>query len=78
MGVPIEPGTDFAPGIPAVVAQGAIAAPANVAGRHYDVSRDGRLLVITERNPLEESSSAPALIVVQNWFEELTERVPTP
>jgi len=44
-------------------------------GPNYDVSPDGeRFLMI---RPVEISSAAPKIIVVQNWFEELERLVPT-
>jgi hypothetical protein len=46
--------------------------------RSYDVSRDGRFLVLKEH--IEAGTSdAPArgIVVVQNWFTELNRRVPT-
>jgi eukaryotic-like serine/threonine-protein kinase len=44
-------------------------------GRTYDVSRDGRrFLMIKDVAP--DPSSAPTILVVQNWLEELKARVP--
>jgi serine/threonine-protein kinase len=45
------------------------------AGRSYDVSADGRFLMIKNTTP--RAVSAPQLIVVLNWVEELKQRVPT-
>jgi serine/threonine-protein kinase len=43
--------------------------------RNYDVSPDGsRFALITQ----PRATSAPSFIVVENWFEELKQRVPTP
>lgn len=45
--------------------------------RSYDVARDGRFLMI-QREGATDASNAPArIVVVQNWFEELKQRVPT-
>lgn len=45
-------------------------------GRGYDISRDGRrFLMIKDVTP--DPSSAPTIVVVQNWFEELRQKVPT-
>ena len=44
-------------------------------GRTYDISRDGRrFLMIKDVAP--DQSSAPTILVVQNWFEELKRLVP--
>ncbi len=45
--------------------------------RTYDVSPDGqRFLMIKEAAATDDESSAPQLILVQNWFEELKRLVP--
>jgi dipeptidyl aminopeptidase/acylaminoacyl peptidase len=44
--------------------------------RTYDVSRDGRFLMIKENAGSSEGNAPPAsMIVVQNWFEELKAKV---
>jgi serine/threonine-protein kinase len=43
------------------------------AGRTFDVAPDGRFLMIKESQP----SATGDIILVQNWFEELKQRVPT-
>ena len=46
---------------------------------NHDVTRDGQRFVFVQ--PVEEAGDAverPQIIVVQNWFEELKERVPLP
>ena len=51
--------------------------PVGLAGRTYDVSRDGRFLMIKDA-PAGDPNAAPAsIVVVLNWFEELTRLVPT-
>jgi len=47
--------------------------------RTYDISRDGqRFLMIKEHGASSENTAPPtSLIVVQNWFSELQQRVPT-
>jgi serine/threonine-protein kinase len=51
---------------------------ASSTNRTYDVSRDGRFLMIKEDTGSSEDHASPAsMIVVQNWFEELKARVPT-
>jgi len=51
------------------------------AGRTYDVSPDGRrfLVIKTTANAAQGENVPPqSITVVQNWFEELKRRVPTP
>ncbi len=71
MAVPIQPGRTFAAGNPQQVLEG----PYLTRGfRTYDVSPDGqRFLMIKDTAAAE----GPTLVVVQNWFEELRQRVPT-
>ncbi|HJZ76691.1 MAG TPA: protein kinase [Vicinamibacterales bacterium] len=53
-------------------------APAPIAGRMYDVSRDGQRFLMLKESP--GTSDAPAasarIILVQNWLDELQRRVP--
>ncbi len=41
-------------------------------GRNYDIAPDGRFLMIKNDAP-----TVPQINVVLDWFQELTERVPT-
>ena len=45
--------------------------------RTYDVSPDGRFLMIKESGGLVESPGSARLILVPHWFEELKRLVPT-
>ena len=45
-------------------------------GRTYDISRDGRRFLMI-KDVARDQSSAPTILVVQNWFEELKAHVPT-
>ena len=79
MVVPVETDTSFNAGAPKVLVEG----PDRVltAGRTYDVSPDGqRLLFVKEAaaQTTEEDQIGRQLILVLNWFQELTERVPVP
>ena len=48
-------------------------------GRMYDVSPNGeRFLMLRDGANLSEDVPQPQIIVVENWFEELKERVPVP
>ena len=47
------------------------------ASRSYDVSRDGRRFLMMKTAPSSDrTSTAPRIVVVQNWFEELKARAP--
>ena len=48
--------------------------------RDYDITPDGEgfLMVIPVNQPDSGEASRPQIIIVQNWFEELKERVPMP
>ncbi len=48
-----------------------------VVGRSYDVSSDGRFLVLVAEG-IGDTAESPRINIVQNWFEELKERVPVP
>ena len=54
--------------------KGAYVAP--FAGRHYDVSRDGRFLMIKDARRPDEVNVPPQIVVVQNWLDELKRLVP--
>jgi hypothetical protein len=47
--------------------------------RNYDITPAGKLVALVDpREPgVSETSAAPEIQVVLNWFEELTQRVPT-
>ena len=45
-------------------------------GRTYDISNDGRRFLMIKDVALDQSS-APTILVVQNWFDELKARVPS-
>ncbi|MGH9254727.1 MAG: protein kinase domain-containing protein [Vicinamibacterales bacterium] len=72
--VPVQSGTTLVAGRPQVLLDAAaVGAPG---GRPYDVTPDGRFLIIRS-GAAEESSSAPAeLVLIQNWQEELKRLVP--
>jgi serine/threonine-protein kinase len=42
----------------------------------YDISPDGRRFLMIKRGDTAEGSNPVALVVVQNWFEELKRAVP--
>ena len=52
--------------------------PTSVAGRPYDVSADGGRFLMINNVAVREATPAPqSITVVQNWLEELKQRVPT-
>ena len=69
MAVPIQPGPSFTQGNAAVVVDRAYFTP-GLPGRSYDVSPDGtRFLMI--KDAAASAGTAPQLVVVLNFFEEL-------
>ncbi len=77
MAVPIQPGPAFAAGNPEQLFEGPYLEPS--AQRTYDVSPDGqRFLMIKSAETAESAAAGPTLVVVQNWHQELLERVPIP
>jgi hypothetical protein len=72
--VAVQAGTTLVAGPPQVlfefdmfVAQG---------GRPYDIAPDGRFIIIRSGQAEAGGGTAPNMIVVQNWFEELKRLVP--
>jgi len=73
--VPVESGTTLVAGRPQVLFDIAMLAP--TAGiRPYDIAPDGRFIVIRPAEEEVGSGTAPSLILVQNWTEELKRLVP--
>ena len=77
MGVVVETEQDFTAGNPSVVFEGPYLGFGDPGlGPLYDVSPDGeQFLMIKEAT--ETTSAEAQIIVVENWFEELTRLVPT-
>ncbi|MFQ5930707.1 MAG: hypothetical protein ACE5MK_13525, partial [Acidobacteriota bacterium] len=75
MVVRIEPEPIFSAGRPKVLFTGRYF---STDGRSYDISPDGqRFLMMKEAGQTEEASTRDALVVVENWFEEVKRLVPT-
>jgi serine/threonine-protein kinase len=72
MAVPVQPGPTFIAGTPRMLFQGRFGATANI--RAYDVSPDGRrfLMVQQQERPAMRLSG---MVIVQNWVEELKDKV---
>ena len=76
MSVPVRPGPTWNAGPPTKLFDGRTflrSSPTGL-GRTYDVAKDGRFLMVKE--PSSDRASSIAMVVVQNWFEELTRLVP--
>ncbi len=74
MVVPVETEPVFSVGTPSVAYAGG---DAGFNEPTYAVSRDGRqLLVMKNANLAEQRPEATALVVVNNWFEELNRLAP--
>jgi len=83
MSVRVGPGPGWSASVPIPVFPAALrsmflAQNTGTAAANFDVSADGRrFLMIRPIRRLDPGSAAAALVVVQNWFEELKQRVPT-
>ena len=81
MAVPVRPTPTFSAGNPTKLFEGpSILLDGRsiglMTGRTYDVSRDGRFLMIKEKTGSSEGKAPQAsMIVVHNWFEELKAKV---
>jgi serine/threonine-protein kinase len=73
MSVPVQTGQTFSFGSATRVVNGSYVAAQ--AGRHYDVSSEGRFLMIKSVSATDTAVPAE-IIVVQNWFEEVKRLVP--
>ena len=75
MPVPITPGSTWTAGTPTALFDARSYIPGG--NRSYDVSRDGRrFLMMKNSQPAAQTPTAPRIVVVQNWFEELKARAP--
>ena len=46
--------------------------------RNYHVGPDGRFLMLKSGDVSTDDQALTQVVLVQNWFQELTERVPVP
>jgi hypothetical protein len=76
MAVPITPGADLTLGSAAVVVKGPY--PSGYAGRHYDVSPDGKRFLLLKDVETSGSIKPPPtqIRVVLHWVNELKRLVP--
>ena len=78
MAVSVTTDPTFVPGNPEALFGGPYRLSGAGRSRSWDVGADGRFLMITADTALQDRAAAPRIVVVQNWFQELTERVPVP
>jgi hypothetical protein len=72
--VAVQSGTTLIAGRPQVLFESAMfVAPG---GRPYDLAHDGRFLIIRSDRAEADAATAPQIVVVQNWTEELKRLVP--
>ena len=76
LAVDVQSGTTLVAGRPQMLFEFAMS-PVAAGIRPWDLAPDGRFIVIRPVQNETESSTAPSLILVQNWHEELKRLVPT-
>jgi eukaryotic-like serine/threonine-protein kinase len=75
LAVPVQSGTTLVAGRPQVLFEFAMVAP-DAGTRRYDIAPDGRFLMIRSGQAEAGGDTAPQIVVVQNWFEELKRLAP--
>ena len=76
MRVGIESGTSWSATTPTmIIKEGYVTQPQGNPGRNYDISPDGQRFLLVKPSA-ERDTAPPALMVVQNWGEELKRLVP--
>jgi serine/threonine-protein kinase len=75
MAVPVQLGTTVVAGRPQVLFEFGIL-PILAGARSYDLAPNGRFVIIRSDRAQGEENTAPQIVVVQNWFEELKRLVP--
>ncbi len=80
MSVRIEPGAVWKSGTPATIIDGKYfyGSPEGVFGRTYDASSDGSRFLMLKQAGDSARNVPPQVVIVQNWLEELKQRVPAP
>jgi hypothetical protein len=75
LAVPVQFVTTLVAGRPQVLFEFAML-PILGGSRSYDIAPDGRFLIIRSGQAEAAGGTAPQIVVVQNWFEELKRLVP--
>src|SRR5262249_30674906 len=78
MRVAVTDALEWTAGVPTKLIEGrySLSLP-GINGRLYDVSRDGQQFLVLKPVSAPQDLSAPdRIVIVQNWFEELKQRVP--
>ena len=77
MVVPVQTETTFAAGNPELLFEGNYFGASS--GRSFDIAPDGeRFLMITQGGTTDDTSTQTRIVVVENWLDELAQRVPVP
>ena len=76
MVVPVQYGKTLVAGPPQVLFKFAML-PILFGSRPYDIAPDGRFLIIRSGQAEVAGGTAPEIVLIQNWFEELKRLVPT-
>jgi serine/threonine protein kinase/Tol biopolymer transport system component len=76
LAVDITTQPSFAVGKPRMLFQGTYL-PTRVSSPNYDVSADGQRFLMLKPSEQTSSPSLTQIVVVENWFEELKQKVPT-
>jgi eukaryotic-like serine/threonine-protein kinase len=74
LAVTVQPGSTLVAGRPQVLFETAIAV--SISGRSYDVTPEGRFLIIGSGRADSRGGTSSNMILVQNWFDELERLVP--
>ena len=78
MAVSVTTEPTFVPENPESLFEGPYRLSGGGRSRSWDIGADGRFLMFSAETALEDRAAAPRIVVVENWFEELIERVPVP
>jgi serine/threonine-protein kinase len=77
MAVTVGRGLDWRGGRPTVAVGKQVINPNPTAAASFDVSRDGKRILMVRWAKSDKDSRSPMLVVVQNWVDELRRLVPT-
>ena len=71
MSVRIAKGSEWTSAAPVKLFEGKFFFGGPGIGRTYDVSPDGQRFLMLKPTGADQTASAPTIVVVQNWFEDL-------